>query len=123
MCVHRRPPLEGSLPPSYAPRVLAFKLDLDAFLYLHRSCPCQSGQPSELFIFLIGAFVGLALGPGEIRTRRTAAPPAAAAHILRTGRTRGALLCAARNPARSAGRTRIVSMIRTCGSAARLHSL
>src|SRR5215469_1584663 len=35
-CVHRRPPLELSLPPSYAPRVLAFKLDLDAFLYLHR---------------------------------------------------------------------------------------
>src|SRR5258707_6077184 len=27
-CVHRRPPLERSLPPSYAPRVLAFKLDL-----------------------------------------------------------------------------------------------
>src|SRR5215470_13608745 len=44
-CV-RRPPLERSLPPSYAPRVLAFKLDLDAFLYLHQSCPCQTGQPS-----------------------------------------------------------------------------
>src|SRR5262249_10502133 len=52
-CVHRRPLLERSLPPSYAPRVLAFKLDLDAFLYLHRSCPCQSGQPGELFIFRV----------------------------------------------------------------------
>ena len=54
-CVHRRPPLERSLPPSYAPRVLAFKLDLDAFLYLRRSCPCQTEQPSELFIFRVSA--------------------------------------------------------------------
>jgi hypothetical protein len=54
-CVHRRPPLERSLPPSYAPRVLAFKLDLDAFPFLHRSCPCQSEQPSELFIFRVSA--------------------------------------------------------------------
>src|SRR5215470_11185457 len=28
-CVHRRPPLERSLPRGYAPRVVAFKLDLD----------------------------------------------------------------------------------------------
>src|SRR5262249_42016238 len=26
-----------------------------AFLYLHRSCPCQTGQPSELFIFRVSA--------------------------------------------------------------------
>src|SRR6516162_876334 len=31
--------LERSLPPSYAPRVLAFKLDLDVFLYLHLPQP------------------------------------------------------------------------------------
>src|SRR5262249_6169766 len=54
-CVHRRPPLERSLPPSSAPRVLAFKPDLDAFLYLHRSCPCQTGQPSEWLKFQTAA--------------------------------------------------------------------
>src|SRR5215470_10618647 len=42
-------------PRATRPRVLAFKLDLDAFLYLHRSCPCQTGQPSELFIFRVSA--------------------------------------------------------------------
>jgi hypothetical protein len=47
--------LERSLHLSYAPRFLAFKLDLDAFLYLHRSCTNQSGQPSELFIFRVSA--------------------------------------------------------------------
>src|SRR5215471_19158709 len=55
LCVHRRPPLERSLPPSFAPWILVFKLDLDAFLYLHRSCPCQTGQPSALFIFRVSA--------------------------------------------------------------------
>src|SRR5215472_6493172 len=36
-CVRRRPPLERS--PSYAPRVLAFRLDLDASPYLHLPQP------------------------------------------------------------------------------------
>jgi hypothetical protein len=31
------------------------QVDLDMFLYLHRSCHPQSGQPSELFIFRVSA--------------------------------------------------------------------
>src|SRR5262245_51825654 len=40
-CVLPRPPLDRSLPPSSARRVLAFKLDLVAFLYLHRIGPVK----------------------------------------------------------------------------------
>src|SRR6516165_8038506 len=32
-CVHRRPPLERSLPPSYAPRVLAFRRPHSSFYH------------------------------------------------------------------------------------------